>query len=162
MYSMFENSKEQLELLFQNPVFLSGVLSWLSAQFIKTVVALLLGKVKDIKELIALLVWRTGGMPSSHSALVCAVTTSIGVSSGVNTDIFVLACCFSLVVIRDAVGVRRASGLQARSINEIGMTLQDKNIIEYKRIKEVHGHKPLEVAIGSLLGFFLGLGFSIL
>ncbi len=159
---MIESTKEQFALLLQNPVFLSGILSWLSAQFIKTVVALLLGKIKDIKELIALLFWRTGGMPSSHSALVCSVTTSIGVSSGVNTDIFVLACCFSLVVIRDAVGVRRASGLQARTINEIGQTLQDKEIIEFKSIKEVHGHKPLEVAVGCLLGFFVGMGFSTL
>ncbi len=162
MYCMFANTKEQVSLLLQNPVFLSGILSWLSAQFIKTVVALLLGKIKDIRELIALLFWRTGGMPSSHSALVCSVTTSIGVSSGVNTDIFVLACCFSLVVIRDALGVRRASGLQAQSINEIGKALQSKDIIEYKRIKEVHGHKPLEVAIGCLLGFFVGIGFSTL
>ncbi len=159
---MLESTKEQFELLLQNPVFLSGVLSWLSAQFIKTVVALLLGKIKDIKELIALLIWRTGGMPSSHSALVCSVTTAIGISSGVNTDIFVLACCFSLVVIRDAVGVRRASGLQAQSINEIGKNLQEKNIIDFTKIKEVHGHKPLEVAVGCLLGFFVGIGFSIL
>ncbi len=159
---MLVQTKGQLELLLENPVFLAGIISWLSAQFIKTVVAVLLGKVKDIRELIALLVWRTGGMPSSHSALVCSVTTAIGVSSGVNTDIFVLACCFSLVVIRDALGVRRASGLQAKTINEIGKSLHQKEIISFNRIKEVHGHKPLEVALGCLLGFFVGMGFSIL
>ncbi len=159
---MLTSIKGQLSILFQNPVFLSGILSWLTAQFIKTVVALLLGKIKDIRELVALLVWRTGGMPSSHSALVCSVTTAIGVSSGVNTDVFVLACCFSLVVIRDALGVRRASGLQASKINEIGKTLQQQEIIEFKPIKEVHGHKPLEVVVGCLLGFFVGMGFSVL
>ncbi len=159
---MFENTKEQLGLLFQNPVFLSGAISWLSAQFIKTVVAVLLGRIKDLRELIALLVWRTGGMPSSHSALVCSVTTSIGVLSGINTDVFVLAVCFSLVVIRDALGVRRASGIQARTINDIGKTLEEQNIIEFRRIKEVHGHKPLEVVVGCLLGFFVGFGFSSL
>ncbi len=159
---MLENTKEQLQALLNNPIFLAGIFSWLSAQFIKTAVALLLGKIKDFRELLALLVWRTGGMPSSHSALVFSVTTAIGISSGFNTDVFILSFCFTLVVIRDAVGVRRASGIQAKTINELGKTLQKKEILEFKKIKEVHGHKPLEVGIGSLLGIFIGIAFSIL
>lgn len=154
--------QEQLNELFLHPVFLSAVFSWLSAQFIKTVSALLLGRIKSFKELIALLLWRTGGMPSSHSALVCSITTAIGYSAGFNSEVFILAVCFSLVVIRDSVGVRRASGLQARKINEMGNTLQEKEIIEFKKIKEVHGHKPLEVLIGCLLGLCIGIGFSVL
>lgn len=153
---------EQLKEFVVHPIFLSGILSWLSAQFIKTVAALLLGKIKDIKELIALLLWRTGGMPSSHSALVSSVATSMGFITGFNSEIFILTMCFTLVVIRDSVGVRRASGIQARTINEIGQTLQKKGIIEYTPIKEVHGHKPLEVLIGCLLGLFIGIGFSVL
>jgi len=154
--------REQLYLFLVSPIFLSGIFSWLSAQFIKTVIKLLTGKVEDFKELIALLLWRTGGMPSSHSALVCAVMTSIGFHSGMNSDVFILSCCFALVVIRDAVGVRRASGLQARTLNELGKKLQQKNVLDFRAIKEVHGHKPLEVFVGCLLGLFTGTAFSVL
>ena len=153
---------EPLKEFFSSPIFLSGILSWLSAQFIKTVAALLLGKIKDFKELISLLFWKTGGMPSSHSAMVCAVTTSIGYSAGFTSEIFILSLCFTMVVLRDSVGVRRASGLQARAINEIGQKLQEEEILKYERVKEVHGHKPLESFIGCLLGLFLGIGFSVL
>ena len=156
------STMEPLKEFFSSPIFLSGILSWLSAQFIKTVAALLLGKIKDFKELISLLFWKTGGMPSSHSAMVCAVTTSIGYSAGFTSEIFILSLCFTMVVLRDSVGVRRASGLQARAINEIGQKLQEEEIIEYERVKEVHGHKPLESLIGCLLGLFLGIGFSVL
>ncbi|MFI3258060.1 MAG: divergent PAP2 family protein [Spirochaetales bacterium] len=145
-----------------NPLFLSSLSGWLCAQFIKTVISLLQGKITDIKDLIASLIWKTGGMPSSHSSLVCALSTSIGFSAGVNSDIFILSMCFTLVVIRDALGVRRASGMQARAINELGEELKSKNIVNFKPIKEVHGHKPLEVAIGCLLGFFTGMAFSVL
>ncbi|WP_314743664.1 divergent PAP2 family protein, partial [Treponema lecithinolyticum] len=79
---MFFTVRKQLYFLLTNPVFLSALFSWLSAQFIKTVIQLLTGKVSDFKELIALLFWRTGGMPSSHSALVCAMSASIGFRSG--------------------------------------------------------------------------------
>ena len=153
---------EQLKEFVIHPVFLAGIFSWLSAQFIKTVAALLLGKIKDFKELISLLFWRTGGMPSSHSALVCSVSTSIGYSAGFTSNVFILSICFSMVVIRDSVGVRRASGLQAKAINEIGKVLQENELMEYNRIKEVHGHKTIEVIIGCLLGLFVGIGFSVL
>lgn len=159
---MLSSTKEQFEAFFGNPIFLASIFSWFSAQFIKTLINLLSGKVANLKELIALLFWRTGGMPSSHSALVCAMTASIGFSSGIGSDIFILSCCFTLVVIRDALGVRRASGIQARTINELGKTLQAKGILNFTPIKEVHGHKPLEVLIGCLLGLFLGTAFSVL
>ena len=159
---MFITMREHFYSFLLNPVFLSAMFSWLSAQFIKTVIKLLTGRVNDLKELLALLFWRTGGMPSSHSALVCALTTSIGFRSGVDSDIFILALCFMLVVIRDAVGVRRASGLQARCLNELGKKLHQKGMIDFQTVKEVHGHTPLEVFVGCLLGLFTGTAFSVL
>ena len=66
-----------------------------------------------------------------------------------------------MVTIRDAVGVRRSSGIQARKINEIGKILNEKDILEYNTIKEVNGHTPMEVTLGCLLGFFIGLAFSV-
>jgi len=101
-------------------------------------------------------------MPSSHSALVFAVSTTIGFRSGFDSDIFIFAVCFTLIVVRDSVGVRRASGMQAKAINEIGRELNEKAVVSFSQIKEVHGHKPLEVIVGCLLGFFIGFAFSTL
>lgn len=156
------NLKEQLHLFFSQPAFLACLFSWLSAQLVKTLIKLFSGKVHTLKELFELLLWRTGSMPSSHSALVATLCTTIGFRSGVNSDVFILSLGFYLVTIRDAVGVRRANGLQATMLNKIGRLLAAKNIIEeVKPIKEVQGHTPAEVIIGSLLGFFIGLAFSV-
>ena len=156
------NLKEQLHLFFPQPAFLACLFSWLSAQLVKTLIKLFSGKVHSLKELFELLLWRTGSMPSSHSALVATLCTTIGFRSGVNSDVFILSLGFYLVTIRDAVGVRRANGLQAAMLNKIGRLLAAKNIIEeVKPIKEVQGHTPAEVIIGSLLGFFIGLAFSV-
>lgn len=156
------NLKEQLHLFFSQPAFLACLFSWLSAQLVKTLIKLFSGKVHSLKELFELLLWRTGSMPSSHSALVATLCTTIGFRSGVNSDVFILSLGFYLVTIRDAVGVRRANGLQAAMLNKIGRLLAAKNIIEeIKPIKEVQGHTPAEVIIGSLLGFFIGLAFSV-
>ena len=156
------NLKEQLHLFFSQPAFLACLFRWLSAQLVKTLIKLFSGKVHSLKELFELLLWRTGSMPSSHSALVATLCTTIGFRSGVNSDVFILSLGFYLVTIRDAVGVRRANGLQAAMLNKIGRLLAAKNIIEeVKPIKEVQGHTPAEVIIGSLLGFFIGLAFSV-
>lgn len=154
--------KMQLQMLLANPVFLSAIFSWLSAQFVKTLIRLLSGRVTSLKELVELLFWKTGSMPSSHSALVTSVSTSIGYHSGIDSDVFILSCCFALVVIRDAVGVRRSSGIQASVINKMGSALQEKSLVTFSPVKEVQGHKPLEVLVGCLLGIFIGTAFSIL
>lgn len=152
----------QLQLFLVNPVFLSAVFSWISAQFVKTLIKLVSGRVKSLKELPELLFWKTGGMPSSHAALVTSVSTAIAYRSGLDSDVFILSCCFALVVIRDAVGVRRSSGIQANVINKIGSVLDEKSLMTFKPVKEVQGHKPLEVCVGCLLGLFIGTAFSIL
>ena len=149
---MFTLARNQFQLLLTNPVFLAGVCSWFSAQFIKTVIKLLSHKVRSFREVLELLFWRTGGMPSSHTALVCSLCTSIGIRSGINSDIFVLSGCFMLVVVRDALGVRRSSGIQAKLLNEIGSALTRHELIKVKPIKEVQGHKPIEVIIGCQIG----------
>ncbi|HBB13970.1 MAG: divergent PAP2 family protein [Treponema sp.] len=156
------NAREQIKLLFTNPVLLSCIFSWLSAQFLKTMIKLFSRKVHSFKELFELFFWRTGSMPSSHSALVTTLCTTIGYRSGINSDVFILSIGFFLVTIRDAVGVRRASGIQATILNKIGQKLSEKGIMDFKPIKEVQGHTPAEVAIGCLLGFFIGLAFSVL
>jgi len=70
---------------------------------------------------------------------------------------------FFLVTIRDAVGVRRANGRQARRLNEIGDILRSRGFYEdFKKLKEVNGHSPMEAFVGSLLGFFIGIAFCVL
>lgn len=159
---MFTEAKNQLTLLFSNPILIACIFSWFCAQFIKTIIKLFYGQVHSLKQLFELLVWRTGGLPSSHSALVACLCTTIACRSGIDSDIFILAFCFFLVTVRDAVGVRRSNGIQARRVNEITKVLNEKLSTNFKNLKEVQGHSPMEVFVGSLLGFFIGLAFSVL
>ena len=145
-----------------SPVFQACLFSWFSAQFIKTIIGLFSGKIHSLKALAESLIWRTGGFPSSHTAFVTTLTTCIGFRAGISSDIFMLSFCFLMVTIRDALGVRRSSGLQARKLNELGCELSKKNVVDYKPIKEILGHRPMEVVFGAILGFFIGLGFAVL
>jgi len=153
----------QFKLLLSNPIFLSCLFSWIGAQFLKTAINLIYGKIHSLKDLLAYMFWRTGGMPSSHSALVTSLCTTIGFRHGFNSDIFVFALAFFLVVLRDAFGVRRSSGMQCKKINWLGKELKEKKVLdEYSSLKEVNGHTPMEVLCGCLVGFFIGLAFSLL
>jgi uncharacterized protein len=148
--------------LFSNPIFLSAIFSLLIAQFLKSVVNIFRSKTRSFRELLLTFFWKTGGMPSSHSALAVSIATAIAIREGLNTSIFILALFFSLVVIRDALGVRRAAGLQAKALNQLGKELNSRYGLPYRPVKEVHGHNPPEVIVGSLLGFFIALAFCTL
>ena len=158
---MFTLLSDQVKKFLSNPVLLACISSWFCAQFIKTVISILYGRIHSLYELVENLIWKTGGLPSSHSALVASLSTTVGFRNGIFSDIFILSLCFFMVTIRDAVGVRRSNGIQAQKINEIGRLLNKKDIIDYKPIREVNGHTPMEVTIGCLLGFFIGLAFSL-
>ena len=160
---MLSNAGAQFQILFGSPVFLACASSWLCAQFIKTIIKLFSGNVHSLAELFELLFWRTGSMPSSHSSITACLCATIGYRSGVDSDIFILSMVFFLVTIRDAVGVRRANGRQARRLNEIGDILRSRGFYEdFKKLKEVNGHSPMEAFVGSLLGFFIGIAFCVL
>jgi len=148
--------------LFSNPIFLSAIFSMLVAQFLKSVVNIFRSKAHSFRDVLVTFFWKTGGMPSSHSALAVSIATAIAIRDGLNTSIFILALFFSLVVIRDALGVRRASGLQAKALNQLGKELNSRYGMAYRPVKEVHGHNPPEVIVGSLLGFFIALAFCTL
>ena len=107
--------------------------------------------------------WRTGGMPSSHSAVVTAVCTSIGIREGVESSVFMLSLLITFITMRDAVGVRRSSGIQSQKLNELGRELEKNQYIhEYKSIKEVNGHTPIQVIMGALLGVLIGFSMTLL
>ena len=154
------NFSGQLHGFLYNPLFLSALAGWLVCQFIKTIITLCSHSIGDGKQLIETLLWRTGGMPSSHSALVSSVTTAIAFKYGVSSDLFVFSCCFSLIVVRDAMGVRRTSGLQAHALNDLGKQVSEKLDVSFEPVKETRGHKPIEVAVGLLLGIVIGVAFS--
>src|SRR5690606_6269718 len=102
--------------------------------------------------IIETLLWKTGGMPSSHSALVTGLAVSIALNNGLKSELFALSAFYGMLVIRDAMGVRRSSGLQARSLNSLGAAVREAGIGEFEPVKEIHGHTPLEVAVGILIG----------
>lgn len=163
MDTVLPTFREQFYLFLHNSIFLACVFSWFGAQFLKTAIKLVYGKVHSFGDLLELMIWRTGGMPSSHSAIVSSLCTTIGFKNGIHSDIFLLSFVFFLVVIRDAFGVRRSSGMQAHKLNEIGKELEIKSMIsKFSALKEVDGHTPMEVICGCLLGFFVGLAFSLL
>lgn len=148
--------------LINNPIFLSAFFSWFLAQFIKTLIEMSRRRSSTSKDLVATLLWRTGGMPSSHSSLVTSLATSIGYVEGLDSPLFILALFYGILTIRDALGVRRAAGTQAQALNQLGEDLRHKIEVRFKPVKEVHGHTAAEVAIGILLGFFIALAFCSL
>jgi acid phosphatase family membrane protein YuiD len=158
---MYRMLMDNLYTLLNSSVFLSGFFSWFFAQLIKTIVEVSRGRNSSSRDILESLVWRTGGMPSSHSALVTALATSLGFIEGLDSSIFVFSLFYGILTIRDAMGVRRAAGNQAQALNQMAEELHQKFDTRFKPVKEVHGHTPAEVFIGCLLGFFIALAFCI-
>ncbi|MDR0689183.1 MAG: divergent PAP2 family protein [Spirochaetaceae bacterium] len=153
---------ESVKAFFENPIFLSALSSWFFSQLLKAVVAVLRSPRRDGREILATIVWRTGGMPSSHSALVSAMTASVAFKEGINSNLFVISFWITIIIMRDAIGVRRSSGLQGRALNLLGRNVAEYTGGEYRPLKEVHGHTPLEVVAGALLGVFIAAAYSFL
>ncbi|PKI76689.1 hypothetical protein CRG98_002998 [Punica granatum] len=91
-------------------------------------------------------------MPSSHSALCTALTTSVGLCHGIADSLFAVCLGFSLIVMYDAIGVRRHAGLQAQVLNVIVEDLFEGHPISRRKLKELLGHTPSQVLAGALLG----------
>jgi acid phosphatase family membrane protein YuiD len=158
---MYRMLVDNLYTLLNSIVFLSGFFAWFFAQLIKTIVEVARGRNSSSRDILESLVWRTGGMPSSHSALATALATSLGFTEGLDSPIFVFAFFYGILTVRDAMGVRRAAGNQAQALNQLIEDLRQKLDTKLKPVKEVHGHTPAEVFIGSLLGFFIAMAFCI-
>ncbi len=144
-----------LNELLGNTTLWVAILSWTIAQLIKTLIDLRRNRKLNLGWFIS-----SGGMPSSHSSFVTALATSIGLTEGFNTPIFAVSTVISLVVMYDAAGVRRAAGKQAEVINLIVSSLEDSGLALDKKLKELLGHSPIEVAAGALLGICVALVFG--
>ena len=99
----------------------------------------------------------TGGMPSSHSAIVMGLTAAIGKSAGVTSAAFAIALIFSFVVMYDAAGLRRAAGRQAEVLNRLVEDLVHMRGMQEERLRELLGHTPVEVLVGAVLGVAVGI-----
>ncbi|MBE6629223.1 MAG: divergent PAP2 family protein [Ruminococcaceae bacterium] len=133
---------------FTNPVILCAALSWIVAQLIKLITTPCYKK--DFSVLHTL--FGTGGMPSSHAAAVCATAISCGILYGYNSAIFAVAGVLAMIVMRDAVGIRREAGKQAGVINQITEEINKKKRFIDVTLPELLGHTPLQVLFGALLG----------
>ena len=145
--------------IVSNPIFLSALSSWLLAQLLKSFIALFRNRPRTAREILLNIFWTTGGMPSSHSAVVSALATSVGFVVGPDSPLFFVTFFYAILTIRDALGVRRAAGHQARALNQVIKHLVRKSSLRLKTVKEIHGHKAPEVFVGALLGFFIAVAF---
>jgi len=150
-----------LKSLFTNKIFLSTVSSMCAAQILKLFFYLLMNKNRKKWDAIETVIWRTGGMPSSHSAAVCALAASAGIYEGFDSNYFIFCLVFAMVVLRDSLGVRRTAGLQARALNNLGKQSAKLTGLEFRSVKEIHGHTPLEVLVGSCLGILIAFCFYL-
>ena len=131
---------------------LSGLMAAFIAQFIKVVTYLCTHKKINFK-----IFTTTGGMPSSHTAGVIALSTSVAIIQGPDSMLFAISLGFSLVIMQDAAGLRRAAGKTAATLNRLVDEFIQRNqeIKPYATLKELLGHTPLEVFCGMILGIIV-------
>ncbi len=135
-----------------NRVIIAAFAAWAIAQALKVILTLIVSKKFDASRIAG-----SGGMPSSHSAMVCAMVTAIGFNEGFSSSVFALAACFAAVVMYDAAGVRRSTGKNAAVLNHLLDGLAGNGFVfDEERLKELVGHTPVQVAAGALLGVLVG------
>lgn len=140
--------------LGQNKILISAATGWIIAQVLKTMIHAWFTKDFVMERLVG-----GGGMPSSHSATVCALVTATGMQYGASSYEFAMAAIFALVVMYDAIGVRQESGKQAKVINDMVELFahMGKDVDIEKQLKEFIGHTPFQVFCGAILGIVTAL-----
>src|SRR5260370_34316476 len=138
--------------LFSNRILIAAVIAWAVAQLCKTILELFQQRKFILSRLVS-----SGGMPSSHTALVTSLATATGRVTGLDSPPFAIAVVFAGIVMYDAAGVRRAVSIQARILNQtIDEVCQARPIAE-KRLRELSGHAPIQAFAGALIGIVIGL-----
>lgn len=138
--------------IISNQILITAIVGWFAAQIIKIIVDIFRYSRLDWRLLFA-----TGGMPSSHSALVVSMTTATGLSQGFDSAVFAVATVFAFVVMYDAQGIRRQAGTHAYILNIIIKTIENPKINAEKALKELLGHTPFQVLGGAILGIIVAL-----
>lgn len=145
--------KNMVNFLTGNLILNLSILAWALAQIIKFVITLITKRKLDWRHILS-----SGGMPSSHSAFVCACAAAMGYMYGWTSAVFTVSAVVAIVVMYDASNVRRAAGEQAKILNYIMEHWTEmKPAIFGKELKEFLGHTPFQVLMGGLLGIVVGL-----
>ena len=135
------------------PILLIAISAWAAAQVLKLLISIALYRKFDITYLTT-----GGGMPSSHSALVCATAVSCGISAGFGSPVFAVSAVLAFIVMYDAAHVRRETGEQSKVLNYIMRNWAEYRPEDFEReLKELIGHTPFQVAVGAVLGAAVGL-----
>ncbi|MCI0182985.1 MAG: divergent PAP2 family protein [Acidibacillus sp.] len=143
-----------------NPALMAALASILVAQVIKVPIFYATNRKWELSKMMS-----TGGMPSSHSSAVSSLSTVIAIRMGTGSMLFAAAVVFAIIVMYDAAGIRRHAGEQAIVINklveEIGKYMDrlpmGRNEEYQEKLKEMLGHQPIEVFMGSILGILIGV-----
>ncbi len=141
--------------LAANKIFLTAAIGWLVAQVLKTLIHAWFTKSFDAERLVG-----SGGMPSSHSATVVSLATATYFEYSAVSFEFAVTAILAIIVMYDARGVRRETGIQAELLNDILKIFEDmgrSEISAHDKLKEFVGHTPLQVMMGALLGFGIAL-----
>lgn len=148
--------------LFRNKVLICGVAGWAVAQVMKTIIYAILHREIRWERMVG-----DGGMPSGHSATVSAMASSSGLLYGFDSFEFAVTCMVAIIVMHDAMGVRRETGKQGKVLNEMIEFFRTESFSEvFKRndkiyefweasLKEFVGHTPLQVCMGCILGIII-------
>jgi acid phosphatase family membrane protein YuiD len=149
------------DVLNLNPILTVALLAWFVAQVLKTLINfILLGKFQLER------MWGDGGMPSAHSATVCAMVIATARSEGFGSAIFAVAAVVAIITMHDAMGVRRETGEQAKVLNKmieqwIDVTEKNAPFLQNMHLKEMVGHTPLQVLAGFVVGCVVGALYPI-
>ena len=152
---------QAIQELLSNRVLISGLVGWGAAQVLKTIIYALMHHTLDLTR-----IFGDGGMPSGHSATVCAVATSAGILYGLGSFPFAISVIVAIIVMHDAMGVRHESGEQAKVLNQMidqWIEVSEKNapFLQNMHLKEMVGHTPLQVVAGFLVGLVVGLLYPL-
>ena len=147
---------EMLSKILMNKVLIISCLGYLISGIIKVIIDAIVFKKFTFKNLV-----RSGGMPSSHTSTVVSLTVALGMLEGFNSSFFAIAAILSIIVIHDAVGVRRETGIQAEILNKMMFESNAFTDSEFdKHLKEFVGHTPTQVFFGVVVGILVGIIFS--
>ena len=138
--------------LITNWVLIIPLCAWVLAQLIKVLIALAQGKGLELSYFVS-----SGGMPSAHSAMVCALATAVAMTYGLGSTFFAIAVVLAIIVMYDAAGVRQSVGQQSVVLNRIILELKRRQpLVKIEAdLRELMGHTPFEVIVGSALGIVL-------
>ena len=136
-----------LATLLSNRVLVAALSWWAIAQLIKVPINYAIQRKIDLRLWVS-----SGGMPSSHAALVCALATAVALKDGLSSPMFAICVALAMVVMYDATGVRQAAGKQAAILNVILDELFQGHPVSEERLKELLGHTRIQVIVGALMG----------